>query len=39
MTLELNIFNTCKQPRDEEDFHEVKNLFKTNLTKHVFQIH
>ena len=23
MTLELNIFNTCKQPRDEEDVHEV----------------
>ena len=23
MTLELNIFNTCKQPRDEEDLHEV----------------
>ena len=24
MTLELNIFNTCKQPRDEEDVHEVE---------------
>ncbi|XP_050280722.1 uncharacterized protein LOC126721706 [Quercus robur] len=23
MTLKLNIFNTCKQPRDEEDVHEV----------------
>ena len=23
MTLELNIFNTCKQPKDEEDVHEV----------------
>ena len=23
MTLELYIFNTCKQPRDEEDVHEV----------------
>ena len=23
MTLELNIFNNCKQPRDEEDVHEV----------------
>ena len=23
MILELNIFNTCKQPRDEEDVHEV----------------
>ena len=23
MTLELNIFNTCKQHRDEEDVHEV----------------
>ena len=23
MTLELNIFNTCKQTRDEEDMHEV----------------
>ena len=28
MTLELNIFNTCKQPRDEEDVHEV-DLIKT----------
>ena len=23
MTLELTIFNTCKQPRDEDDVHEV----------------
>ena len=23
MTLELNIFNNCKQTRDEEDVHEV----------------
>ena len=23
MTLELNIFNTCKQPKDEEHMHEV----------------
>ena len=23
MTLKLNIFNTCKQPKDEEDVHEV----------------
>ena len=28
MTLELNIFNTCKQTRDEEDVHEV-NLIET----------
>ena len=28
MTLELNIFNTCKQTRDEEDEHEV-NLIET----------
>ena len=28
MTLDLNIFNTCKQPRDEEDVHEV-DLIKT----------
>ena len=28
MTLNLNIFNTCKQPRDEEDVHEV-DLIKT----------
>ena len=28
MTLELNIFNTCKQIRDEEDVHEV-NLIET----------
>ena len=42
MTLELNIFNTSKQPRDEEDVHEVdlmKHLFKNNSTKHIFQIH
>ena len=35
MTLELNIINTCKQPRDEEDVHEVKHLVKKNLTKDV----
>ena len=23
MTLELNIFNTCKQTKDEDDVHEV----------------
>ena len=28
MTLELNIFNTCKQTRDEEDVYEV-NLIET----------
>ena len=28
MTLELNIFNNCKQTRDEEDVHEV-NLIET----------
>ena len=28
MTLELNIFNTCKQTRDEDDVHEV-NLIET----------
>ena len=28
MILELNIFNTCKQTRDEEDVHEV-NLIET----------
>ena len=28
MTLELNIFNTCKETRDEEDVHEV-NLIET----------
>ena len=28
MTLKLNIFNTCKQTRDEEDEHEV-NLIET----------
>ena len=28
MTFELNIFNTCKQPRDEDDVHEF-NLIET----------
>ena len=28
MTLELNIFNTCKQTRDEEDVHEVNLIEK-----------
>ena len=41
MTLELIIFNTCKQPKDEEHMHEVdliETLFQDS-TKHVFQIH
>ena len=39
MTLKLNIFNTCKQPRYEEDMYEVdltEHLFKINSTKQVF---
>ena len=36
MTLELNIFNTCKQIRDGEDVHEV-NLIETIILKlHTF---
>ena len=35
MTLELNIINTCKQPRDEEDVHLV-DLIETLVKKHVF---
>ena len=30
MTFELNIFNTCKQTREEEDVHEV-NLIETTV--------
>ena len=39
MTLKLNIFNTFKQPRYEEDMYEVdltEHLFKNNSTKQVF---
>ena len=35
MTLELNIFNNCKQTRDEEDVHLV-DLIETLVKKHVF---
>ncbi len=33
MTLELNIFNICKQPGDVEDVHEV-NLIETLVQDH-----
>ena len=39
MTLELNIFNTCKQPMDEEDVHEVdliETLFQEQFNKTCF---
>ena len=42
MTLDFNIFNTCKQTKDEEDVHEVdliETLVQEQFNKHVFQIH
>ena len=37
MTLEFNIFNTCKQTRDEEDVHEV-NLIETIVQDQTLEI-
>ena len=39
MTFELNIFNTCKQPRDEDDVHEfdlIETLDQEQIQQNMF---
>ena len=35
MTLELNVFNMCKQPRDEEDESEEANMIEVIMDDHL----